>query len=164
MGTSTVYTKLRGNALTNFNMTLVPGIQGNTTYSVRVRAIVGGVAGTYGSSCLITTANTSRLASGDGAADITEQEVAAEKNGGITAQPVTFNVYPNPTTGVFYLETSGDADMTVELYDGLGRLIVKEKLAPGTQSFNIETEEKGIYHLRVMSNNVLLYSTRLINQ
>jgi hypothetical protein len=164
MGTSTVYTKLRGNALTNFNMTLVPGIQGNTTYSVRVRAIVGGVAGTYGSSCLITTANTSRLASGDGAADITEQEVAAEKNGGITAQPVTFNVYPNPNNGLFNFEISSAENMVFELYDALGRTVIKEKVTSTVRSYDISGRESGMYYIRITQNNQLLYSTRLVKQ
>ncbi|MGD1848912.1 MAG: M43 family zinc metalloprotease [Salibacteraceae bacterium] len=52
-GFNTVFT--RGTAQTNFRLTQVSGIQYNLTYSISIAAFVGGVWGSYGTACSVTT-------------------------------------------------------------------------------------------------------------
>ncbi|MGD1848913.1 MAG: T9SS type A sorting domain-containing protein [Salibacteraceae bacterium] len=52
-GFSTVF--VRGFAVSNLRMSLVPGIQLGTTYNVSIAAFVNGSWGNYGNSCAITT-------------------------------------------------------------------------------------------------------------
>ncbi|GAB4252024.1 MAG: hypothetical protein Kow0079_06470 [Vicingaceae bacterium] len=53
-----IQTKTRVPAYRHLYLNNVPGIQPNTTYDIRVRAKVGGVYGSYGPVCQVTTPNT----------------------------------------------------------------------------------------------------------
>jgi hypothetical protein len=164
VNTSAVFTKLRGNNQINFYLYMAPQAGINKTYNVRVRAIVGGVTGSYGSVCTITTPPTMARLAGDGYPELEEQNAPKNKTD-LAAEPsVKFNVYPNPNGGLFNLEISSAENMTFELYDALGRTVIKEKLISTMQSYDISGKESGIYYIRITQNNALLYSTRLIKR
>ena len=60
------------------------------------------------------------------------------------------NVYPNPTTGSFIIETADAATITV--CDALGRIILKKDLESGSNSLNLDTYPNGIYLLKLHYN------------
>lgn len=71
----------------------------------------------------------------------------------------SFNAYPNPSTGIFYIE-SPEAS-TYIIYDALGRILVNDTFNSGVNKIDLSTEETGIYFLRV-SVNELHKTVRLI--
>ena len=68
-----------------------------------------------------------------------------------------FSLYPNPTSGVFYLdftEEVASSDLNIEVYSAQGKLILKKAL-PGQKnhSINISHVPAGIYLIRVIKDN-----------
>jgi len=62
----------------------------------------------------------------------------------------TIKVFPNPSNGVFNIQTDGAAQ--VELFDALGKPVLKTKVEAGTFNLNISDKAKGIYFLKTTSN------------
>lgn len=61
-------------------------------------------------------------------------------------------VYPNPTTGKFYIDGNMDKDYTVEIFDITGSSVYKERFDAYTQKA-IELNGKGVYIVKVQSND-----------
>ncbi len=143
----------RGNNQTNWRMSWYPGIQANTTYTVTVRALVGGVWGPFGNACTVNTGANARF----GDPDQPEEE--------LVEQPVfSMNVYPNPGNGEnIFIELSGVAesasDVTIELYDSYGKLVYTEaRVYDNGETVMIQPGElaDGFYILRVVLNDQVL--------
>jgi hypothetical protein len=162
VNTSAVFTVLRGNNQINFYLYMASQAGLSKTYDVRVRAIVGGVSGSYGSVCTITTPATMARMAGDPV--VTKGEMAFTENTISDNEAVwNFVVYPNPGVGTFYLESNAE-NAQVEVFDALGQLISKEQITGTVHTIKLEENRKGMFYLRVMSNNKMLYSTKLVNQ
>ena len=58
-----------------------------------------------------------------------------------------FNVYPNPTQGKFFIDVN--TEITIQVLDVLGNIVLTENLKEGKHTINIENQLSGIYFLNV---------------
>jgi len=76
------------------------------------------------------------------------------------------NVYPNPTNDILNItissELSGNA--SVEVYDALGKLVIKETLTSETTSINTSKLEDGIYVYKVINNYKAIKIGKVVKQ
>jgi len=73
---------------------------------------------------------------------------------GITELDHSFtSVYPNPVKDVINvsIESSLVNQATIEIYDAIGKMIIKEKVSGSLTAINVESLAKGIYVLRIVS-------------
>ncbi len=94
-------------------------------------------------SCLITSACTSILK--------TDLKNLNELN--------FFHIYPNPTNGIFTIETSLNYDLNYEVFDMTGKLILKGKTSNNSIGIDISEYSQGVYFLKI--NEI---STKLIKE
>ena len=73
----------------------------------------------------------------------------------------TFTIYPNPTTGLFTIQTRDNTK--VEVYDISGRLILIENV-PNTKTLSIENQAAGIFIVKVKSESGAVKSFKLIKR
>ena len=80
-------------------------------------------------------------------------------------------VYPNPTATDFKIDVTTDLDkeITLQVYDVLGNLIISKKhqIASGTSTINtnIENYKNGMYFVRLVDSNAsTVYSQTVIKQ
>jgi len=72
----------------------------------------------------------------------------------------SFNIYPNPTTGVFTIQSEiGE----LEIYNTLGELIFSSQVTNNSITINLSEAAKGIYFLKIISDDKT-YSQKLIIQ
>jgi len=62
----------------------------------------------------------------------------------------SFNVYPNPSKGVFYIET--DLPIQTEIYFPWGQILQKKSFEIGTHLLDLSAYSEGIYLLKVFYN------------
>jgi hypothetical protein len=62
-------------------------------------------------------------------------------------------VYPNPNTGVFNIELNNGMSKALEMYDVTGRIVYSNTIQEDKLSMDISSLAKGIYYLKVQSNN-----------
>lgn len=70
-----------------------------------------------------------------------------------------FNIYPNPTSGVFTIKT--EEALSVEVYDVTGRLILKDYLQT-TKTLSIERQEAGMYLINIKNKFDQLSTFKII--
>ena len=130
-------------ASTDFRLSNFPGLTINTTYTVTVRAKVGGTYGSYGSACTITTPPT--LSRNGGPDDLGSQPISSTG----TAQFLV-SAYPNPFSQLLNVNISGEENtpINIELFDMTGRRVSSNDV-PGTTDAIILGEglENGMYIL-----------------
>ena len=64
-------------------------------------------------------------------------------------ETASVKVYPNPSHGVYYIEGQGIS--RVEVYDGLGQLVLTEEGGSDCMSLNLSNRANGVYVLRVIT-------------
>jgi hypothetical protein len=85
------------------------------------------------------------------------------------------NIYPNPTSSEFTIDvvstgsTTDNQEITVEVYDVLGNLVInaKHQLVSGTNTMktNIEDFENGMYFVRLLdADSNVIHSQTVIKQ
>jgi VCBS repeat-containing protein len=78
----------------------------------------------------------------------------------------SFIVYPNPAERVVNVKFSQETlrDITIEIYNNLGRLVYSTRIPAGTDKTEIPVENfpDGLYLLRLMSNDKLIGNSKLI--
>ncbi len=62
-----------------------------------------------------------------------------------------FNVYPNPATSVVFVETNGNAQ--VSIIDITGRVVKEMKITDNVSTINIEDVNEGIYFIMIQNEN-----------
>lgn len=67
-------------------------------------------------------------------------------------QEVSFNLYPNPSSGFVTIETKINQAATITIYDVSGRIMIQQPLK-GTTSLNIGEFAKGLYFVEVSHAN-----------
>ena len=60
-----------------------------------------------------------------------------------------FNIYPNPSTGKFYIESSKSTIKHISVYNLLGEMVFESKVNHKTKEVDIQNRSKGIYILRL---------------
>jgi hypothetical protein len=78
----------------------------------------------------------------------------------------SINIYPNPSTGILNiaLPTSLSQNSTLEIYDALGKLVIKQAMLNETTSINISNLDNGIYLFKILNNSNLVKIGKLIKQ
>lgn len=76
-----------------------------------------------------------------------------------------FNVYPNPSTDLFYIaKPAGDESYQLEVYNLQGSLVYRNTNAQGnTLSFSLAAQEAGIYLLKIINGDHVV-TKRLVKQ
>jgi len=74
------------------------------------------------------------------------------------------SVYPNPTTDFLKLEVESESlyGLTYELFDLSGKLVASQKVNDTQTSIDIESFSKATYLLRVVQNNQIIKTYRII--
>ncbi len=67
----------------------------------------------------------------------------------IEAEMFSMQVYPNPTSGVIYIEFSQTIEGSITVLDAVGRVLNSEKITNKKQPITLAKNEKGIYLLHV---------------
>jgi hypothetical protein len=119
----------------------------NTAYSIRVAAFVGGVWGDYGASCTVTT--------------------PAAPGARLKAKSFEVSAYPNPFDTAFNLslETPNKEDVTIAVYDMMGKLVETHQVNP-MEIENLQIGNNfaaGIYNVIVSQANEM-QAIRLIRK
>ena len=73
----------------------------------------------------------------------------------ITSLSSGINLYPNPTNGILNIVISSElaGNTSIEVYDALGKLVVKETLTNETTTINTTKLTDGMYVYKVINNN-----------
>jgi hypothetical protein len=81
------------------------------------------------------------------------------------------SLYPNPTSSDFKIDVTSDIEreITLQVYDVLGNLIINEKhqiaIGTSTMNTNIESYKAGMYFVRLVdSNATTVYSQTVLKQ
>ena len=76
------------------------------------------------------------------------------------------SVYPNPTNGVINVDLTSELtkNSLLEVYDALGKVVVKQVLANELNSINISTLSNGVYTFKVLNNSKLVKMGKLIKE
>lgn len=77
-------------------------------------------------------------------------------------ETASVKVYPNPSHGVYYIEGQGIS--RVEVYDGLGQLVLTEEGGSDCMSLNLSNRANGVYMLRVIAEGGGVKNQRIIKQ
>ncbi len=73
------------------------------------------------------------------------------------------SLYPNPTSGLVYINYNSDKLITIELFDVSGRLVFDKLLNPSKkQELKIEGLKHGIYLYRLINAETILESGKLV--
>ena len=70
-----------------------------------------------------------------------------------TSVAKSFRFYPNPTSDVLHIESDNDSNLSVEVFDHLGRIRIAKEFNQSTQ-LNIEHLQDGLYTLRIKSEKM----------
>jgi len=93
-----------------------------------------------------------------------------EKNGKITSTPSDYDywfvpkkinydflIYPNPNLGTFNIYSNYFDDNTqLEIFDGLSRLVLKNKINDYNMIVNLNNYPKGFYFIKIFNNETIL--------
>lgn len=105
----------------------------------------------------------------DGLCDATatifvDAQICAGING--VASVSEINIYPNPTNGILNVSISSQLveNTSIEVYDGLGKLAIKENLSNDSNSINLSKLEDGIYIFKIINNNKTIKVGKVVKQ
>jgi len=76
----------------------------------------------------------------------------------------TWSVYPNPTTGVFYLNLESSENARLEVLNVIGDVVLSQNnLVNGTNTVSIDGLNDGIYMMRLYMNDKV-YTSRIVKK
>ena len=74
-------------------------------------------------------------------------------------------LFPNPTNGVFTITSEGLQKTTsIEIYNSIGVLVKKQILNSDKTILNMEGEAAGIYIIRLMQNNAVVHTSKIVKE
>lgn len=75
-------------------------------------------------------------------------------------------VYPNPTNGIVNISISSElaGNTSIEVYDAIGKLTIKENLTSNTTTINTSKLVDGIYVYKIMNNNTAIKIGKIVKQ
>jgi len=78
----------------------------------------------------------------------------------------SISVYPNPTSGLVnvILTSELSKNSTIEVYDAIGKLVVKQVLTNETNAVNISNLTNGIYTFKIVNNSNLIKIGKIVKQ
>ncbi len=176
MSTATYSVTSLGNGYT-YNWVLPAGMSwaggiAQTTSTVTV-TIAPSVGGTTGIGILkVSSTNSCGQTSAFRTMTVTRCLNSNAMNNGVESNSTTFsNIYPNPTTSAFTIDVTSDEnkEVTVEVYDVLGSIVISEKHQivsdTNTLKTNIEQYKNGMYFVRLLDVDAnVIHSQTVIKQ
>lgn len=97
-----------------------------------------------------------------------EDEVQDTTGTGITGFTLknSIKIYPNPTNGLFSIETSFPVEAGIEVYDALGQLVASQLITGVHAQVDIRSHNKGMYFVRITNatDGKIISQKRLILQ
>ncbi len=78
-------------------------------------------------------------------------------NGGLQV-----GVYPNPTTGMFTIQTPMFENTSVEIYNLVGQKLIVAHLTNIVTQLNLSNLTNGMYQLKIIKNNTVVYQSKII--
>ena len=79
-----------------------------------------------------------------------------------TAIKLELSVYPNPTTNYLTLKTEDNSNMSYQLYDLQGRVIENKKVSSNATNISLEGQATATYFLKVVKNNQIIKTFKVI--
>ncbi len=78
----------------------------------------------------------------------------------------SISVYPNPNNGILNISLTAEIskNSSLEVYDALGKLVVKQALLNELNSINFSNLDNGIYVFKVLNNTNAVKIGKLIKQ
>ena len=75
------------------------------------------------------------------------------------------NIFPNPSSGIITLNfASLSENVTIELYNSIGQLMISEKTKSLTSTLNFENAANGIYTLRITEDGKNVFNSKIVKQ
>ena len=72
-----------------------------------------------------------------------------------------FNVYPNPTSGVFSLELNDNKSYDITIFNSLGQKVYNNVVNSTSMLIDLEKLESGVYTIE-LQNSDIVYTERII--
>ncbi len=125
-------------------------------------AIITNPATVTGSPATETANNTHTIIkSGVSTLNICPQSLGIKQ---ISNNKYQFTVYPNPSNGNITLKTDNLINNTqLTIYNQLGQVVFKKQLTNELTSINLDVNS-GVYQVRILSGNELIYQTKIIKE
>ncbi len=74
------------------------------------------------------------------------------------------SIYPNPTGGILHIQTSMINDAQIEIYNSIGEKVFYTLIRDGEMQLNLNNLKDGIYFLRIISGNSILFQSKVLKQ
>lgn len=66
----------------------------------------------------------------------------------------SFNLYPNPSSGTFFIQREGTEEMQISVYDLTGKIVYrKNRIQENFYTINLDHLSKGIYFIKIIQGN-----------
>jgi hypothetical protein len=69
-------------------------------------------------------------------------------------ETLNFNLYPNPTNNIVTIETAYDGKYDLQIFDLLGKVVLKQRISGSLHTVNVANFSKGIYIVRLSHKNI----------
>ncbi|CAN0294186.1 unnamed protein product [Ectocarpus fasciculatus] len=73
-------------------------------------------------------------------------------------------VYPNPTSGIFYLKGLGTQTAALKIYNSSGQEVLHQPAVHEQQSIQLHHQPAGLYMVQILQKDKVLYSEKLLLQ
>lgn len=141
------------------NVIDVHDIEGEPLSTKRMTAVAADndgnyiTAGTFNANLFMNNTLGINPLMGTGEADFFVAKLAnSECGSGLSTEnfnSLSFNVYPNPTTGIINVETTEQLS-TYRIYDATGRM-VRQSMFGSSNEINLENTSNGVYFIRIVT-------------
>lgn len=75
------------------------------------------------------------------------------------------SVYPNPNNGVLNVQTKVLMENSlIEIYNVIGEKVASEKMIEQSTQLNISDLPSGLYQVRIITNSVVIYQSKIVKQ
>lgn len=74
----------------------------------------------------------------------------------------TVSIYPNPSTGIFYVQSKNNSNTTLTILNVLGITVLEKKIVGSTEIIDLSTVPAGVYFYRVANQNENINSGKLV--
>ena len=82
----------------------------------------------------------------------------------INCQDFVYNIYPNPATNFIYIKKPTDEKCEIRISNVFGQILVNQKTGSSlVEKINLPALPKGLYHVSIIRNNKIEYSTIISN-
>lgn len=90
-------------------------------------------------------------------------------SGGVTgmeenSKQSTVLIYPNPSNGQFVVQKLENAANAIEIYNSLGEVIYKSIFIKSSSAIDLSNQPKGIYLIKIISENKTIFNKKIIIQ